>query len=74
MKSSYAIILVPSVAHATRAESLLKAMGLRCKLIPVPRSVRSDCGVCVRVERKDMALATAALRGGAVTVLGVLEI
>lgn len=68
MKERYAILLVPSISHATRAEALLKAQGLRCKLIPVPREVSSDCGVCVRVARSDSASAIHILAEAGITI------
>ncbi|MGQ9561330.1 MAG: DUF3343 domain-containing protein [Candidatus Oleimicrobiaceae bacterium] len=74
MKATATILLFPSVSHVLRAESLLKAKGVRCTLIPVPRTVGSDCGVCIRVAPKDADMAAAALREGGVTVFGRHEI
>ncbi len=34
-------------------EKELKGAGVKSKLIPVPRHLSSDCGVCVRIERVD---------------------
>ncbi len=45
----YAVILVHSTNHAIRVEKLLQQASIPCKLIPVPRQLSSDCGVCVRV-------------------------
>ncbi|HUW15347.1 MAG TPA: DUF3343 domain-containing protein [Anaerolineae bacterium] len=47
----YAVILVHSTSHALRAERILQEAGIAMKLIPVPRHLSSDCGVCIRVER-----------------------
>lgn len=44
----YAIILFPSTHHAIRAEKKAKEHGFSIKLIPVPRHLSSDCGVCLR--------------------------
>ncbi len=44
------VVLFLSVSHALRAEKLLKEAGIPCKLIPVPRHLSSDCGVCLRFE------------------------
>jgi hypothetical protein len=52
-QESYAVVLLESVSHALRAEKLLKAAGLSCKLIPVPRHLSSDCGVCLRIHSRD---------------------
>lgn len=45
-----AVVLFSSVSHALMAEKLLKQAGLPGKLIPVPRHLGSDCGVCLRFE------------------------
>jgi hypothetical protein len=35
------------------AEKVLKQEGVPFKLIPVPKSISSDCGVCLRVTKAD---------------------
>lgn len=42
------VVLFPSVQHALRAEKLLRGEDIPCKLIPVPRHLSTDCGVCLR--------------------------
>jgi hypothetical protein len=49
----YGVVLVPSVSHALRAESLVRAAGRPCKLIPTPRQLSSDCGMALRVAWED---------------------
>jgi hypothetical protein len=49
----YAVILLRSTNHAVRAEKLLRDKGIPCKLIPVPRHISSECGVCVRILAPD---------------------
>jgi hypothetical protein len=44
------VVLFQSVHHALRAEKLLKEAGIPCKLIPIPRNLSSDCGVCLRFD------------------------
>jgi hypothetical protein len=44
----YDVALFASVSHALRAEKILKEAGIPFKLIPVPRHISSDCGVCLR--------------------------
>jgi hypothetical protein len=61
MADAYAVILVASTNRALRAEKILKDSGLSCSLIPVPRTLSSDCGVCVRIERADRARAEEAM-------------
>lgn len=58
---AYTLLLVGSTQRALRAEQLLQEAGIACKLIPVPRRVHSDCGLCLRVARADRAAALEAL-------------
>ena len=41
------VVLFESFSHALSAEKILKAAGMVCKLVPVPRHLSSDCGVCL---------------------------
>ncbi|MFW6136069.1 MAG: DUF3343 domain-containing protein [Chloroflexota bacterium] len=52
-KDRYTAVLVYSTSRALRAEKVLAGAGIDCKLIPVPRHLSSDCGVCVRVRTVD---------------------
>lgn len=56
------VALFTSVSHALMAEKILKKAGIPCRLIPVPRHISSDCGVCLRfspVYRKQIVDALA---------------
>lgn len=70
----YTVLLVPSTGHAIRAEKVLNAAGLECKLIPVPRHLSSDCGICVRIRRQDREAAVRALEAAGVTLEGVHDV
>jgi hypothetical protein len=59
---SWEVVLFLSVQHALRAEKLLKEAEIPCKLIPVPRHLSSDCGVCLRFEPRLRPRVEAALR------------
>lgn len=52
------VILFFSTHFALRAEKLTKEKGYATKLIPVPRHLSSDCGVCLRIpwEEKENIL------------------
>ena len=67
----YAVILVYSTSHAIRAEHVLHKAGISSKLIPVPRHLSSDCGVCLRVERTDVQAVRQALEASRVEIEGV---
>jgi len=66
----HAVILVHSAYHALKIERLLGARNVPCRLVPVPRQLSSDCGVCVRVHRSDVDIALAAAREGWVEIQG----
>lgn len=54
--------------HAFRAEKLLKQAELACKLVPVPRHLGSECGVCLRLETATVESALALLKTGRVEI------
>ena len=70
----YTVILVYSTSYALRVEKVLVGAGISCKLIPVPRHLSSDCGVCVRIERADRGAALLAVEAAGAEIEGVYEI
>jgi hypothetical protein len=44
------ILLFRSIHDVLRAEKMLKRQGVRHELVPVPRNLSSDCGMCVRLD------------------------
>jgi hypothetical protein len=48
----FIVLLFNSVSHVMMAENILKKASIPHKLIPVPRHISSDCGVCLRIEAK----------------------
>lgn len=74
MAEAYAVILVYSTGHALQAEKILRAMGIGCKLIPVPRHLSSDCGSCLRIKRADRDAAQALLQARGVELQGLHNI
>jgi hypothetical protein len=50
---SHVVFLFESVSAVLVAEKILKDMGIHNKLIPVPKQLSSDCGVCLRVGSDD---------------------
>ncbi len=71
---SYAVILVYSTSHAMRIEKLLAEQGIACKMIPVPRQISSDCGVCIRILRADVAAARTSVDAANIQVQGIAEV
>jgi hypothetical protein len=70
----YAVVLLYSTSHAIRAEKVLGNAGIACKLIPVPRQLSSDCGVCVRAGQADRQRARHVLEDAGVEIEGIHDI
>lgn len=48
----YCVLLFQSVSHVMKAERILLGAQIPIKIIPVPKTISSDCGVCIRFEEK----------------------
>ena len=70
----YAVILVYSTSRAMRIEKLLAERGIACKLVPVPRQISSDCGVCVRILRAHIAAAREVVEAAKVEIQGIVPV
>jgi hypothetical protein len=71
MEPPQVVILFHGSAHALRAEKVLQEGGIAAKLIPVPRQLSSDCGVCLRLSATDRDAACRAIRIARVEIAGV---
>jgi hypothetical protein len=70
----WAVILFRSTTHVMRAEKALQKAGVPCRLIPVPRQLSSQCGVCLRVSTADATRAIGVLRDARVAYGGLHEV
>lgn len=50
----YNYMTFKSVSYAMKVEAALKKCNIQYKIIPVPRSISSSCGLCVRFFKDDM--------------------
>jgi hypothetical protein len=73
-RTGEAVVLFHSTSHAIRAEKLLCAAGIACTMIPVPRHLSSDCGICIRFSRGDARAVSGFLNGKKVPVDGPFDI
>ena len=46
----YSVMLFKAVSYVLKAEKILQKEGLTHKLIPVPKHISADCGICLRFE------------------------
>ena len=67
------VLLFESVSAVLVAEKILKDRDIPYKLIPVPKHLSSDCGVCIRVNALDLRSAEEILTGK-VKVLSIHEL
>jgi hypothetical protein len=51
--TAYSVALFDSVSHVMKAEKALIKAGVVHKIIPVPRKISTDCGVCIRFFPED---------------------
>lgn len=50
----YNYMTFKSVSYAMKVESALKKYDIQYKIIPVPRSISSSCGLCIRFYEDDI--------------------
>jgi len=62
-QNSNYVILFRTVSYGLKAEKILKQEGLPHKLIPVPKHISSDCGVCLLVHMDVKDKIVASLKG-----------
>ncbi|MBN1148881.1 MAG: DUF3343 domain-containing protein [Anaerolineales bacterium] len=71
--NAYTYILVYSTAHAIKIEKLLAEQGIACRLVPTPRQLSSDCGVCARLARADAQAARRLIEEAKVDIEGICD-
>ena len=63
MEEVYDVAFFMSVSHAMKAEKILKNEDIPYKLIPVPKNISTDCGICLRFRSELKERILAALDG-----------
>ena len=71
---THSLFLVPSASHAIKGEGALIRAGVSCSLIPVPRAISSQCGVCLRVSLGDRERAEKVLAATGVQVSAIHDL
>lgn len=63
MNQEYFFILFHSIHDVLRAEKKLKSKEIEYELVPVPRQLSSDCGVCIKLKDIDSILDNTEIQG-----------
>ena len=72
-ETSFLVVVFASTTYVLKAEKILKNMGVPYKLIPVPRHISSDCGVCIRFMKQDLEQVEQALQDKA-EIIGIIPV
>lgn len=70
----YSVFLFHSTSGAIRAEKLTLESGFNVKLIPVPRHLSSDCGLCLRCYSADVGSIRSLLETSHVEIEGISSV
>jgi hypothetical protein len=57
------LVLFPGVHALMRAERLLEAVGIPFEVLPTPKEISRECGMCLGIDDGLEARVRAALRG-----------
>jgi hypothetical protein len=71
---SNVILLLHATSHAMKAEKILVNAGIECRIVPVPKNISSDCGVCVRIRSGDLPRALESMNAGGLEIEGTHEV
>ena len=66
-----AYVVVYSTSQAIKIEKLLKERSIPSKMVPVPRQISSDCGVCLQIEAADIAVVEEILSQSTIEIQGI---
>ncbi len=51
--SDYLYMIFKSMTHVLTAERAARKRGISCRMVPIPRNMSTDCGMCVSVKAED---------------------
>jgi hypothetical protein len=63
------ILLFENVHRVIQAEAFLKRAAIPCELVPTPKELSAECGMCIDIAAGDLERARAALGAIAVTAV-----
>ncbi|MCE5194114.1 MAG: DUF3343 domain-containing protein [Nitrospiraceae bacterium] len=75
MEKNFSIVLFNTTSSAIRSEILIKKRtDIKVKLIPVPRHLSSDCGICLSFESGDKEKIQELLLEGNIEFEGIYKV
>jgi hypothetical protein len=74
METRQVLFVLASATQALKGEAALRAAGVQAKLIPLPRSLTAQCGVCLRIPAGDRRAAEAVLAESGTAISATHEI
>lgn len=54
----HSVVVFRSTRDAIRADRICKAEKLTARVVPVPKHISSECGMCLKILRDDSSKAT----------------
>ena len=63
--------VLETIHYVIKGERILKKVGLKIDVIPVPREISSDCGMALEFSCQDRERVERLLAGEGVTVVGI---
>lgn len=65
----YAVVVFRSTRDAIKADKICRTNQLKAKVVPVPKHISSECGMCLKIEREDKVLAANLLENNNIKVI-----
>jgi Putative Se/S carrier protein-like len=72
-RKTFLVLLFQSVSSVLMAEKALKEKNIGYKIIPIPKHMSSECGVCIRINTEDLEH-TQSVLAERVSVLSIHEL
>ena len=51
--SEHLFMIFVSMTHVLAAERAARKQGIQCRMVPIPRNMSTDCGMCISVREED---------------------
>ena len=68
-----AYVVVYSTSQAIKIEKLLQERSIPSKMVPVPRQISSDCGVCLQIAGSEISEVEKILSQTQIEIQGIFQ-